>query len=296
MNTDLRWLANESMSCLHAAEVVRRMADAAEPRMAAAIAEATAALVIEVTALGLPEERFWEHVIPLSAQMGGNRHLADVTLRKCGRNSDDTAASHLATRIGELESAVRQEFPTLAEDMTSQGLGLRDQWDRIGTDLLRTIAHLIEDELLPGSAEIVLVYPVQRGGGSAHVLYNSVRMEATEDDPVPKLPEAVRLAWLISQLNLELPMFSETVNAHRLPTVAALATLPAALQAAEAADLAACDQSHVKLALKTWMPQFQCNEGFTEQLLKWWEVYSGNRPRFGVAIGALDQILQNESA
>lgn len=295
MNPEVRWLTNESMSCFHAAEVLRRTADAAEPRMANAIAEPAVALVNEVVSRGIPEERFWQHVIPLSAGFGGNRQLANMTLRKSGRKTDELATTRLAGRFHELQAAVRREFPTMTDDVTLWGRSLRDQWKRSGTALLHTIGRRIEAEVLPANTEIGLVYPMQQGGGAAHLLYNSVCIEATESDPEPKLPEVIRLVWLMSQLNLEIPMFSESVDPHRLPTVAGLATLPAALTAAEAADLAACDRPNVELALATWMPHFRRGQAFAEQLLKWWELYCSKRPRFSVALGALDQMLHDET-
>ena len=47
-----------------------------------------------------------------------------------------------------------------------------------------------------------------------------------EADPVADLPEVLRLAWLISQLNLDLPRFAENVSPLRRERVIALAMIP----------------------------------------------------------------------
>ena len=102
-------------------------------------------------------------------------------------------------------------------------------------------------------AEVVLVYAYQGGGGAAHLPYNSARIEALETDQDEQLPEVVRLAWMIAQLNVDLPLFSESIHRDRLPLVASLAMLPPTLNAAQDAELARCDSTTIRRAVGAWI-------------------------------------------
>ena len=42
----------------------------------------------------------------------------------------------------------------------------------------------------------------------------------------PRLPETLRLAWLLGQLNLDRPIYSDRVHGHALGEVAELALMP----------------------------------------------------------------------
>jgi hypothetical protein len=179
------------------------------------------------------------------------------------------------------------------------------------------------------NADVVLVYPAYGGGGRAHLLYNSVRIEAVLTNPVPELPEIVRLAWLLAQLNIDLPAFSENLRPQRRNKIAQLAMLPATLQAAEEVELARCDPAAIRLALKVWnvgasrvltegqnemSPQpassdwgleeattfnpsncsadaVQDQGELTSVLFEWWQTYVESRPRWPTALAALDRML-----
>jgi hypothetical protein len=107
-----------------------------------------------------------------------------------------------------------------------------------------------------------------------------------------QLPEIVRLAWLLSQLNVDLPLFSETIHRDRLPLVASLAMLPPALTAAQSADLARCDRPTVQRSLASWIVDKPPEPELADMLLSWWDTYTASRPAWHVAISALDRMLQ----
>jgi len=50
------------------------------------------------------------------------------------------------------------------------------------------------------------------GAGAAQLRTNSVRLEAVLTHPDPQLPETLRLGWLLSQLNQDLPIYSDTIR------------------------------------------------------------------------------------
>jgi hypothetical protein len=122
------------------------------------------------------------------------------------------------------------------------------------------------------------------------------RVEAVPSDPVAELSEVLRLAWLVSMLNLDLPRYSETIPPSRLTQVANLAMIPIILTAAEAIPLAACDEPTLRSAVQTWLPVTDQAERLTATVSQWWEVYRTMRPAWADALQALDRLLTEGSS
>src|SRR5206468_2245664 len=106
--------------------------------------------------------------------------------------------------------------------------------------------------VLVPQADVVLVHPFLGGHGQAWLFYNCVTLEGVLANPHAELPEVVRLGWLLSQLNLELPAISELIEPLRLPRVGSLAMLCVALSAAEEVELARADERTIARAIDWW--------------------------------------------
>jgi hypothetical protein len=158
--------------------------------------------------------------------------------------------------------------------------------------------RLTEADLLVDEASVVLVYPALGGGGTAHPANNSLRFEAVLANPLEQLPETVRLGWLVSQLNLDLPKFSERIPRDRLRAIIALAMLPPALASASEVELARNDAATLSLALKSWCDAWPASFvvgpeiDLADTLSRWWETYQTSRPPFAIALAALDEMLK----
>jgi hypothetical protein len=154
------------------------------------------------------------------------------------------------------------------------------------------IGQLIEPEVVVPSATVLLVAPVCDGGGHAYFLYNSVGIEVVEQDPVPALPEIVRLCWLIAQLNADLPMYQGEIHRDRLIEIVPLAMIPATLAAAAGLDLARCDPPTTELAVGAWACGVSDAASTSALLWSWWEAYLDRKPPWPVALAALDELLR----
>ena len=116
-------------------------------------------------------------------------------------------------------------------------------------------------------------------------------MEAVPVGPVAELPEVLRLAWLVAQLNLDLPIFSEATHADSLPYIAEFAMLLATLRAAEDLGLARFDPDLFARAIDAWNLAAPADAALDEILIGWWETYTASRPRWDVALAAVDRML-----
>jgi hypothetical protein len=211
----------------------------------------------------------------------------------------------LAGRLMELDVAFRQamrpvgnaEAPAGAhaalEELRLRERPLRELFEARGPGLLAAVAELTDPAVIAGNASVLTVHPVSGGGGAAHLDYNSVRIEAVLANPIPELPEVVRLGWLLAQLQQDLPAIGESIHRDRLPAVAALAMLPPVLAAAERVELARCDRQTALLAIDSWRidtpPSWSADRA--GPLWHWWESHQAAKPPWPVALAALDRMI-----
>jgi len=289
MPIELRWKASFSASCLHAATCLHEGLPVANPELAATLEPARQQLARECEACGLSADSFFPLLVELSAEFENNRQLiARAAARLRGSGSvGDTMLSRLAGCLADLEAALLRQQPRLVDELAVRGRPLREQWEARGPGLLRQMAKLTDESLLAPAAEVVLVAPFVGGHGRAHLQTNQVTFEAVLANPHPDLPEVLRLAWLLAQLQLDLPRFSDSIPGDRLPLVARLATLPAVLAAAEAVELAAYDAAMQTRALECWHLPAEVDQ----RLHSWWSAYYEGTPRWSTALAALDAML-----
>jgi hypothetical protein len=293
MPTELTWRPHTVVSALHAAEAIARKQTLADPRLAQALQEPVQQLAVEIRAAGLLATRFWNHLIPLAALNSSRRQLVETVITKTqGRGPRfESVVTSIEGRLAAVEKAAAAALPNLTEDLELRQRPLREQWEARGPGLLWEIGRLTEESLIVPSAEVLLVHPALGGGGESHLPYNSVRLEAMLANPVAELPEVVRLAWLLSQLQLDLPMYSEAIHADRLVHVARYATLPAALIAAEAVELVRFAPTEISRAITTWHLSVPKDVDAAAIISEWWQTYQEARPPWGIALAALDQMF-----
>lgn len=293
MLPQIRWQPSFSATCLHAAWGAVRGWPIADLRLTQ-IAGLASELDAELDSLGLPKQRVWPLLVAHAASIDSNRLLAQTVLTKAigaGLNAE-RAVAPLAGRISALEAAVQRAIPDLAEQLALRVRPIQEQWESRGPGLMRMIGRRTEERLVVETADVLLVHPVFGGAGEAHLQQNAVRLEAVLANPHPELPEVVRLAWLLAQLNCDLPMFGEAVHPERLPLVAQLALLPPVLAAAEEVELVRGTPNLFSTAVSAWRIAAPPQLELTTILPAWWQTAEESRPSWTVALAGLDQMLQ----
>ncbi|MEX2175592.1 MAG: hypothetical protein WD872_14610 [Pirellulaceae bacterium] len=293
MPTQLRWKPAFTTSCLHLADGLARGLAPVDPGLAEAIGEPAARLKSAIEATGAPPGRLWRQLAGLSGSNDSARQIAETALVKTiGRVERlEVVVGNLAGRIADLQTAVRGYLPNLIEELSLRERPIREQWEARGPGLLWQVANLTEEQLLVPEANVLLVQPAFGGAGQAHMSYNSARIEAVLANPHAELPEVVRLAWLVAQLQLDLPIHGENIHADRLPHVARLAMLPPVLRGAEGVELTRYSPELVRQAVAAWQIAVPPGIDVVAILEDWWETYQLGRPPFRVALEALDQMI-----
>jgi hypothetical protein len=290
----LTWIASVSASCCHAAEALARGLQLADATLQQELAAPVSNLKATILTASLPEHRLWQFLSAFAHHYENNLELARVALHKTVGASAASQAwiAKLAGHIGDIEAAMRQVHPQLAADLTHRIRPLQEQWEARGPGLLHAIGQLTDPRLIAERAEVVLVHPALGGHAAAHLVNNSVRMEALLTNVVPGLPEVLRLGWCLAQLQLDLPMFADRVHRDRLESLAPLALLPAALQAGEEIELCTYSPQTLAAALSAWRVQPPETVSLEDILQTWWATYCDTKPSWDIALAALDQMLR----
>lgn len=229
-----------------------------------------------------------------------NRQLAEQALAKHGGRDklDEADVSELADWVSRVEQAYfqwhrGQTGRQLADEIATRTVPMRDHWDARGPGMIRQIERLTEPWLVAERVEVVMVLPVVGGDGMAHLPANVVTIEALLANVDPQLPEVVRLAWLASQLQFDLPAIAEQIPPGRLPHIAALAMLPATLAAAEAVELAEYSTESLSSALQLWRVASTAAEvqPLAETLTQWWDSYQSSDMALAAAVASLEATL-----
>ncbi len=296
----LVWQADRTASALTAAAAVLRGGVLVDSSLARHLRGPVGQLQDAIEAAGVGAERLFEHLLPLASDRGGHYELAQLALNKTlGPDHSRMHNSQLAGAIQAVLTAFSQKLPHLDEQLPLRAAPLKQQWEARGVGMLSALRRIAGDELLPSQARVVLIQPISGGGGTAFVQYNIVHFEALLANADDRLPEIVRLGWLLSQLNFDLPCYSEGLDQQQVRRLAPLAMVPLSLFAAESVEAAWFDQDTVRRALEMWRVPLngsgdrrtQSLEGVADVLLNWGQTWIDAPVAFPAALKALDRLL-----
>ncbi|MBL9083475.1 MAG: hypothetical protein JNK76_16785 [Planctomycetales bacterium] len=305
MTTRLSFTANPSAACWHAAEQLAlggtpAVALTAE-RLAANFAEPAAALAAFLTAANIPQPAFFDQLTPAACEIDGNRQLAHAALTKTvGRSRAEPLLESLVGLLSDCENAYFAAFPDLRKELELRYGPLRELWDARGPGLLAAVGRATDRRLVPEAVSVAAVPPFgAQGGGWAALGSNTVVFEMVLADPIAGLPETVRLGWLVSQLNIDLPDFSELLAPGAARLVAACAMLPVVLEAAADLEMMRPDEGGHLLttAAEAWLPaalkspELKLSESRLAALCGWRESARASGVPWGVKLKALERLL-----
>lgn len=295
--TQIRWTPNASVSALHAADFAVRFPDQfVDQSVLAAFQKEAAELNRQIESVaGANASSVWSTLIATAAEIESNHELASAVLRKSVGDTSPNAVSFLSGKITEIEAAFKQLFPKFSDQILFRIRPLQEQWLGFGNGLMAHLGRLTEKEILAEDVRVIPVQPVVGGAGVAHLNANLVRIEAVLTNPMAELPEVVRLAWLVSQVHLDLPRFSEMMGAADLSKVAPLAMLPPVLAASQVLEQSRCTSEMSAMAIQHWHIPVpvgaDVHDHVAPVLMDWWETYLQTRPAWHIAMQALAKML-----
>lgn len=292
MSTRLNWIASPSASCFYAVARLAAGKQPVVPQIADALGGATAELIRFLQGCKVAVEPFFEHLVPAAASIAANRDLARAALTKSvGRDRAEALVDLAAGLLTTCEQAYFQAFPGLVDELDLRSWPLRELWDVGGPGLLVGVGKRTDRRLIVDEATVALVQPFAGGGGSSHAPYNLLTIEAVLTNSLPQLPETVRLAWLLSTLNADLPEFVELLKPGTAAAVMQLALLPAVLEAAADVESVRPDSTLLAAAADAWQVPRPAGPRTLEIVEKWWVFTKAKQAPWNIALTALEQLL-----
>jgi hypothetical protein len=294
---ELRWQPNFDLTAVHAAWASTSGKKFIDAALAQELAPAAAELERLARQHGLPSSVFWRQLLALSVDIPSNEQLAQRLLSRLLPGTPSTGSvAELSRAVAACEAVVRRRFPRALEELGLRVGPLQLAWEARGPGLLYTLGEVTDPDFIVPSATVCLVQPVVGGDGAAHLMTNRVHIEALLTDVDPRLPETLRLAWLLGQLNLDRPVYSENVHGHALAEVAELALLPAVIHAADQVQLARYAPETLELALALWLrlPEERIAP-MQEVLAAWWETASTADWDWNTSLTALSRMLEENA-
>lgn len=292
MLEELRWKTSPAATALYFAYCRAFGVRAADGDLDAAIAPQADALIAEIDATACPRVEFLAELTSLTAEIDNNREIVTRAVSRLhAAPLATTAFTRTAGAIGDVEAALASARPELAEELAMRVRPLREQWEARGPGLLRQIGRLTDDAVVPNVAEIVIVSPYAGGHGLAHPRQNRITLEGVLVHPHPQLPEPLRLAWLLAQLNSDLPRFADALPPGRSAFAFAVAMAPATLAASQEVELATCDELTLGSAFEAWGLSGMLPADAPQRVITWWNAWLDRAATWPVAVAALERLL-----
>lgn len=307
--TRVRWELGDRLSPLHAARCWAAGLPAIDPGLATALSEPMSELTQRLAAEEVDLSAFWQGLIADAAanQMGGARE-GQETCRQAlaaagvGEWTLEVLASAVASRLAEIRITFQEKYPKLLQQLSLRARPLREQWEAFGPGLLRQIGLQTHERLLPRNVNVVLLSPYLGGGGDCDPPRATVWIEAVLTNPLPDLPEVLRLSWLIARAGLQQGLYADA-EGNGIPTgnpraanVLALALVPIVLRAAAELELGPggdAEPDRLRAATEAWCGPLA--PGTTEVVLDWWKQSQELNPAFPILLKALDRMLPGSS-
>lgn len=288
---ELQWKANVNLSTYHTAWCLTHHAELAG-QCPAELKQAAEEIDALCSAFRVPRQRFWDQLLTLSPNVNFSNDLAQRLMQRMGLSGSSTR-TRLASELQRCRREFEAAYPKYTDEAMLRAGPLRELWLATGPGMLLLMGRMTEASLVVDHAEVVVVQPVIGGMGYAHLTTNRLHMEGLLANADARLPETMRLTWLLAQLDFERPVYSELINANRLRALAGLAMLPAVLTASAELDLGTYTLDRLEHVIHSWhLDTLGLPVGAAAQItLSWWETYQAARPDWRTALTGLDQLL-----
>lgn len=291
----IEWKGHSGLSALHTAWSALQF-----PERVRHLGEGTASAISglqnslqSLESQSIAGERFWETMFVAAVEETSDQGLAERTLKKLTGQENGVLSAELQTGLRAIKADFTKQFPNFLDEIPLRVRPLQQLWESCGPGLIRMIQNFTQPELMVSTARVFLVQPILGGFGYAHLATNSLHFEAVLTNEIPALPETLRLAWLLSQLDMERPVYSDLINRFALRRISGLAMIPPVLLAGEGLGITQYRESNVQLALEQW--HADCLAGNSEVvgkvLMTWWETYASSQPEWPVALTGLDRMV-----
>ncbi len=275
MPIELRWNAAVRATTWHVAQRALDQARFANPLLLAGLQPVVGRLADLFATADHEPAALFARLLPLALRDASTQRVFSNELK-----FDAKQVSQFEATFGDLEQVLRQLVPRIEQELALRSGPIQTQWEARGPGLVRSIERLTGAATANWNAvplDIALVYPVCGGYARSYPAAQVAIWEAVLTDVEPRLPELLRLGWLVAQQIFWTHLVGQTEMTRPEFETLGLAAAAVTLTAGEELELARDDRATFELALKTWRPP-QTDVSTTAALVSdWWSAARGQR-------------------
>ena len=305
--TKLAWKPATVLSSIHAARLVAVSAEVTDQKLEQAIVPFATEVNNRLLSASIDASSFWSELV---CDVVRESDLTAATQNAlvasgCSELQLDQAAPGIARQLEECRLALNSQFPRLDEQLQLRSRPLRDRWESVGPGLLRLIMKEIWSDSppkrwSPTRMDVLLVKPMRGGDGGFDAESRSIWIEAMLTDVSVRVPEVLRLAWLVTQCNIDHHLQEMKEDAIQdehsdLKPAWSLATVPLVLKCASELDLVAAPDLPISESLELW--RFISGDtaseiAVSEIVVDWWKSVEEQPMPLPLKLKELDQALK----
>ncbi|TWT93758.1 hypothetical protein [Stieleria varia] len=283
------------LSAIHAAYVVATGAACTDERTENLLVKPAAELNTRLLSSSIDIPMFW-HSLYAAYAAGESEQTACESALSAGGCSElqlEQTGKAVARLVAECTGKFKKRFPKLEAQLELRANPLKTKWETCGPGLLIQSAALIWDSTPPTGwwpAKIHgwLVQPIRGGDGQFDAKTQRFWIEAMLTDGDPRIPEVLRVGWLVTQLAIARNSGTKVADSSgRMPW--GLGTIPIVLAAGAELDLV-----HGPLPIADTVRWWRMgDDAIAKILIDWWGQWRQTKTSMPVALKALDKMLQS---
>lgn len=295
----LRWNTQSPLSAIHAAHVVATGAVCNDRKTEQSLAGPVTEINNRLLSASLDIAEFWQQLLSetLCSTPIEQACMVALSAAGCSELQVEQIASVILNRLSESRIAFQNRFPKLPEQLELRGRPIRDQWETYGPGLLANIAKRIwidspPADWWPKRVEAILVQPMRGGDGGYDAESRRIWTEAVLTDVDPTVPEVLRLAYLITQLAIDIHTRERsTEGISSLPWSTGM--IPLVLAAGIELEIVRSRDLPIDTAMQLWSVG---KIGAARIVNSWWNDHQSKPAPMPVALKLLSKQLDQLSA
>ncbi|MGB0599167.1 MAG: hypothetical protein ACPGLY_20985 [Rubripirellula sp.] len=263
------------MSAAHAAHIAAIGAAFADPSTEQLLVEPVTEINNRMVASSLDVAEFWQRYLrEVMIDTEQSVACAEALLAAgCSELQLEQISRAVRGRLVDARSLFLKKFPKLVDQLQLRSRPIRDQWDTFGTGLLREVGRQIWGEQppkrwSPTRIDALVVQPIRGGDGGYDTERKRIWVEAMLTDADPRIPEIIRVAWLITRLTIDAYIRDEADDT--LAGSWSLVSLPLVLEAGRELEILREPELPICQAANLW--RF-CDESTARTLQQWWQQF-----------------------
>ena len=291
----LRWKADTDLSAAWATYIVATGMTCTDQKAEQVLIGAVTEINHRLVSASIDIGRFW--TCYLDRSVAGDACDTAVTLSLihsgCSELQVEQTAKGIGSRVSEAKQLFFQRYPKLGEQLPLRVRPLREHWETIGPGLLREVERQVWQnsppaDWWPSLATISAVQPLAGGGGGFDPDSDSIWIEAMLTDADPRVPEVLRVVWLVTSLAIETHIRGRT-GQRMMSNAWSLVSVPLVLSAASRLELFRSDDLPIGRAVQMWRGG---SAETIETLEHWWHGFADSSTPLPVALQELEESLR----